>query len=383
MERRDFLKVAVVSAIAGCSRSDELETYIGELMTSMHIPGVAGCVVQNGETVRELSFGYADVEKKTPMGLDTLQNIASISKTFTTTAVMQLWEGGAFQLDDDVNDLLPFVVNPQAAITIRQLLTHTSAISDGTSYSRNYACGDPDISLGVWLEEYFTPGGRFYNAGGTYHDWAPGDRYSYNNVAFGLLGYIVEVLSGELFGEYCERHIFQPLGMGETSWYLADVDTSKHAIPYAWVESGQARAPTWGGESLGVIGAKTEQGDGYVANCLYNHPNYPDGFLRTSVNQLSLYMAAYLRGGEPILKRETVDTMLRVHANDIWGLCWFMRNIDGRPFWGHDGGDPGVNSVMELNRDEGVGAIVFSNTYIDDDATDIRAVNARLISAVV
>lgn len=382
MKRRDFLKAAAASAIVGCSRTNERETYIDELMASMHIPGVAGCIVQDGEIVRELSYGYADVEKRMPMNLDKLQNIASISKTFTTTAVMQLWEQGAFQLDDDVNDVLPFAVHPDAPITFRQLLTHTSSISDGTSYSRNYACGDPEISLGTWLEEYFTPGGRFHNAEETFHEWAPGERYSYNNVAFGLLGYIVEVLSGEPFGDYCESHIFQPLGMTETSWYLADIDTSKHAIPYTWVEGGESRAPTWGGEPLGALGAETE-GDGYVANCLYNHPNYPDGFLRTSVRQLALYMTAYLRGGEPILMRETIDTILRVHSNDIWGLCWYMRHVDGRPFWGHDGADPGVNTVMELNREEGIGAIVFSNTYIDDDATEMRAINARLISTVL
>ncbi len=201
------------------------------------------------------------------------------------------------------------------------------------------------------------PGGRFHNAGETYHGWAPGERHSYNNVAFGLLGYIVEVLSGEPFADYCKNHIFSPLRMNETSWYLADIDTSKHAIPYAWVEDAESRAPTWGGESLGVIGAPPER-DGYAANCLYNHPNYPDGFLRTSVRQLALYMTAYLRGGDPILKPESVDTILRVHHGDVWGLCWFMRNIDGRPFWGHDGGDPGVNTIMELNRDEGVGAII-------------------------
>ena len=382
MIRRDFLKCAAASALVGCSGTDEFETYVDKLMASNHIPGVAGCLVQNGEVVRELSYGYADIVNQTPMGLDTLQNIGSISKTFTATAVMQLWEQRAFALDDDVNKILPFTVHPDAPVSIRQLLTHTSSISDGVSYARNYVCGDHEVSLGTWLEDYFTPGGRFYNAGETYHPWRPGERYAYNNVAFGLLAHIVEFVSDESFEDYCQRHIFQPLGMTESSWYLANIEISRHATPYTWFEGGEARAPTWGGESLGVIGGETGT-TGYVANCLYNHPNYPDGFLRTSVRQLALYLNAYLRNGDPILKPETVDTMLRVHANEIWGLCWFMRSINGRTFWGHDGADPGVNTIMDFNPGENVGAIIFSNTYIDDDATDIRALNTRLISTML
>lgn len=385
VKRREFLKLAAAGALVACSRSDELETYVEGLMSSKHMPGIAGCLVQNGEVLRELSLGYADIERNIPMTLDTLQNIASISKTFTTTAIMQLWEQEAFRLDDDVNDLLPFKVHAQAPITVRQLLTHTSSIADGTSYPANYACGDSDIPLGTWLEEYFTPGGRFYDAGEVYHEWAPGDRFSYSNVAFGLLAYIVEVLSGDPFEDYCSRHIFEPLGMSETSWHLAEIDTSKHAIPYAWVVDGEPRAPIWGGSS--VIGTQAPQ-DGYAANCLYSHPNYPDGFLRTSVRQLLQFAMAYLRGGEPILLPGTVNTILQGYTDEVvdmgetwvWGLGWFMRKIDGQPVWGHNGGDPGVNTVVELKRDERKGAIVFSNTFIDDYATDLRDISARLLS---
>ena len=164
MRRREFLKAAAAGVVVGAARRDALDTYVRRGMNTRHIPGVAGCIVRGDDIVRELSYGYADLSKKTPMGLDTLQNIASISKTFTATALMQLWEKGAFRLDDDVNAVLPFEVRGDAVITYRQLLTHTSSIADGTSYARHYGCGDPKIPLGTWLEEYFTPGGRFYDA---------------------------------------------------------------------------------------------------------------------------------------------------------------------------------------------------------------------------
>jgi len=380
MRRREFLKAAAAGVVVGAARRDALDTYVRRGMNTRHIPGVAGCIVRGDDIVRELSYGYADLSKKTPMGLDTLQNIASISKTFTATALMQLWEKGAFRLDDDVNAVLPFEVRGDAVITYRQLLTHTSSIADGTSYARHYGCGDPKIPLGTWLEEYFTPGGRFYDAEENFHEWSPGERYTYNNVAFGLLGYLVEILSGEPFPDYCRSHIFAPLGMTETSWYLADIDTARHAVPYTWVEDGVPRSPTWGGEPLGAIGPHVEQ-DGYLVNCLYNHPNYPDGFLRTSVRQLARYARAYLRGGAPILKPETVETMWQVHSEKIWGLCWYVRDVEGLPFWGHGGADPGVNTRIDLNREEGLGAIVFANTFMDDAAAEMRDINARVIGA--
>ena len=119
MRRRDFLKVAAAGAVYGCSRSEEpeREDFFAGRMEMMHIPGLTGCVMRNGEMVREIAYGFSDLEKKTPIGLDTIQNIASISKTFAATALMQLWEQGAFRLDDDVNAVLPFTVNPKAAVS--------------------------------------------------------------------------------------------------------------------------------------------------------------------------------------------------------------------------------------------------------------------------
>ena len=317
------------------------------------------------------------------MDLDRLQNIASISKTFTATALMQLWEQGAFQLDDDVNEVLPFTVRPDAAITFRQLLTHTSSIADGTSYARNYGCGDPDVPLGVWIEEYFTPGGRFYSAEENFHDWAPGEGFTYNNVAFGLLGYLVELMSGEPFADYCRSHIFEPLG-NDGDLLVSRRYRPRRSTPLRTRGSKAANlAARPGAASHSEPSAAESERDGFNVNCVYSHPNYPDGFLRTSVRQLALYMSAYLRGGEPILGKETVDTMLSVHAEEIWGLCWYVRDIDGLRFWGHGGADPGVNTRIDLNREKGIGAIVFANTFMDDAAAEMRDINAKLISTIV
>ncbi|MFQ5791117.1 MAG: serine hydrolase domain-containing protein [Acidobacteriota bacterium] len=399
LNRREFLKVgvAVSSLLVACRESpshtdgedDELDAFMKERMKTLHIPGLAACIVKDKEIVWSKSYGWANIEQQIPMSLDTLQNIASISKTFTATALMQLWEKGELGLDDDINAYLPFEVrnpaHPSKKITFKHLLTHTSSIDDGSSYSRAYACGDPTISLQIWLREYFAEGGAYYNREENFHDWMPGEQYAYNNVAFGLLGYLVEAISGTPFAEYCRANIFLPLGLEETSWFLADIDPSKHAVPYTYVSDGHARGPSWGGLELGSIqeggpsGGRIEK-DGYTPNCLYNHPNFPDGFLRTSVNQLTRYMLAYLNGGsyqgKRVLEESSIRNMLTVHFGESGGLCWFARRLgDGELFWGHGGSDPGVNTRIDFRSADGLGAIVFTNT----NGAEPQKLNERLI----
>jgi CubicO group peptidase (beta-lactamase class C family) len=390
MDRRTFVSAAM--AVAGGARfsslesvwdpspsSPEIDAFIQERMARYDIAGVAACLVKNDRMVWSNTYGFADLERQVPMSLDWVQNICSISKTFTTTALMQLWEQGRFQLDDDVSDYLSFPLrnpnHPDTAITFRLLLTHRSSIRDGEWYGRMYQCGDPQVSLGDWINGYLQPGGQFYDAQENFEVWGPGDRWEYNNVAFGLLGYLVERISGESFADYCQTHVFQPLEMNETSWYLADIDVSRHVVPYTFVENGNVRSPTWGGRPLGVIlegsGATVPEGDGHHASCAYNHPNFPDGFLRTSVRQLSWFARAYLnRGtldGRRILEESTVEEMLhtqRVEETRNQGLTWYSGGeIRGREVWGHGGSDPGINTDIRLIPEERIAAIVFINTW--------------------
>lgn len=356
-----------------------IDAFIRAKMERDHIPGVAAAIVGRDGIVWESGYGWADLEKRRPMTTDTLQNVASISKTFTSTAVMQLRDQGLLDLDDDLQNYVGFPVHnprhPNEPVTIRQLMTHVSSLRDGTAYSRLYGCGDPALSLGEWLEQYFTPGGSFHDRDENFEDWAPGERWRYCNVTYGLQGHLVERLSGLAFPEYCHRRIFSRLGMPATAWLLTDIDTSRHAVPYTWFDEGAARGPDWGGLPLGVIqdpGAGSERflPGGYRANCLYNHPNYPDGFLRTSVRDLARHARAYLNGGiidgNRVLEASTVEEMLTpqpVPERRLQGLTWYAVEGPGEPAWGHSGGDPGVNTDVRLLPGQGWAAIVFTNTH--------------------
>jgi CubicO group peptidase (beta-lactamase class C family) len=361
------------------AQDKRLNEFILDEIKASNIPGVSACIVKKDKLVWSGAFGWADVENKKPRTEETIQNIGSISKTVTATAVMQLFEQGKFKLDDDVNSYLPFPVRnprfPDDPITFRQLLTHKSSVKDGPTYQKSYACGDPVVSLKDWIREYFVPGGKYYDKEENFHVWKPGTievppgPRAYTNVGFGLLGYLVEVISGQDFAEYCEKNIFIPLGMKSTGWYLADINVSHHAIPYTLI-SEQFKMPE--GMTIedflpryGKDQQTTKAGE-LFAHCLYSFFNYPDGLVRTSVQDLSRFLRAYINDGvfenSRILKKETVRLMLsKEHFGR--GLCWFdMKLKNGEPAWGHGGGDPGISTQMIFRPQDGVGVILFFNT---------------------
>jgi len=369
--------LVVFNSSAFVDQSD-LDEFILETMEANHIPGLSACIVKKDKLVWAKQYGWADVENKIPMAADTIQNIGSISKTITATAVMQLWEKGKFKLDDDVNTYLSFKVRnpdyPDDPITFRQLLTHKSSIKDGQAYGKSYACGDPTISLKDWITEYFTPGSTYYDARENFHTWKPGTikiprgPRAYTNVGYGLLGYLAEVLSGMDFAEYCKKHIFVPLGMTQTGWHLADIDVSRHAIPYSYYPENfkqpedlelRSLLPRYGPDKQSI------KKGAFFPHCLYSFPNYPDGLIRTSVQDLSRFLRAYINGGTfegvPILQKETIASMLSDRHLGR-GLCWYTQKYKGGILtWGHGGGDPGISTQMLFIPEDDTGVIVFFN----------------------
>ena len=358
-----------------------LGDFIDSEMLARHVPGLSACLVhKQGHILWSQNFGYANLATNEKMSFDHVQNIASISKTFTTVAAMQQVEAGLLGIDADVSDYLPFDLrhpdHPDQAITARMLMRHVSGLRDGSVYARHYACGDPRMSLGVWINEYFDQSGVFYNSDENFTPWAPGEKYEYCNVSFGLLGHLVEITSGLSLPDYCERNIFTPLGMSRTRWMIADIDAAMTTTPYTWVEDNTARGPSWGGIPLGVIkpGGPTLNDplpNGFDDNCIYNHPNYPDGFLRTSVAQMATWAQLWLGAGEidgvRVLDPKNTQQMFTANASaasgERQGLTWYSgHEINGQRLWGHDGSDPGVSTSLLMARESGLAAVVFTNT---------------------
>lgn len=372
-DRRTFLRNGALvgaGALAGSqlltpgsanAGTTDLNRFLRTRLRKIKSPGMGLAAVYDGRVVWSEGLGLADVQRGRQVQRDTMFMLASVSKTVTATALMQVWERGLLDLDGDVNEVLPFPVRnpsfPSRPITVRQLLTHTSSLRDNWSRLVTlYTAGDSSMELGTFLERYLVPGAKYYDAEKNFTRHRSGNYYRYCNVGVALLGLVVEHVTGVPFDRWCERHIFAPLGMRDTGWHLRGLDRDRIARPYR------------------------QQGDGgWHSFGLYGYPDYPDGALRTTATSLAKFLAAYARGGGPILKSATVDLMLSDQKLPVgWqGLVWYRSSGPGGHLVGHSGSDSGVRTEMWFRRDDGAGAIVLTNGNSRNSV--LREVRDRLV----
>lgn len=332
-------------------------TYISILMKIAHKPSVSTCVIVNDKIAWSKGFGLYDIENNKHATTDTLYLMASISKTVTATALMQLYDKGLFDLDDDINNYLPFSLrNPRyqdIPITFRMLLSHQSSIASDNSdrLCISYLPGDPEIPSypHPWLEEYLTPSGSAYHSE-VWSEYKPGEKYFYTNIGYSIIGYLVELISGQNFNEYCIQNIFIPLDMTNTSFRLKDIDINKIAIPYFFNEGNYKPNPHYG---MLLV--------------------YPAASMRTSIEELSHFLIAHMNGGVyknvKILNESTIELMHTRHYpgnnnESGYGLGWFIREKEfQKKEIGHSGGWPGVHTQMTFRPEDKTAIIIFTNAY--------------------
>ncbi len=371
LSRRAFLQrsalvagagvVAPFSFIRDARATDDLalQRYLERQVGIVKTPGIAAAVVRGDQVVWSAGAGWADIEQGIPTSRDTVFQLASVSKTVTCAGIMTLVEDGALDLDADINRYLPFSVHvpaaPDVPITMRTLLTHTSAIRDRwqiwgtpTSDPTLYFHGDSPISLGDFCRSYFTVDGSEYRPQQNFFAREPGAVYTYSNLAVALAGYVAESVSGTGFNTLCKQRILAPLGMSDSGYRLADIHTTDLAMPYS--DKGAFR-PIY----------------------QYGYPDYPDGALRTSAVHLARWLGAFMNGGsfqgDRVLAEATVREIRRNQIPDVvsWrqGLIWFQERTWGFPILGHDGGDFGESTRMFFRPDRNVGVVTLTNAYLD------------------
>jgi len=196
-------------------------------MKYQDIPAMSVLLFREGNILYEEYFGKSNLQNNITLASNHLFLMASISKVVTATALLQLYDDGLFNLDDNINDYLSFEVNvpgQSVDITFRMLLTHTSGIEDGSALDDQYYYGeDSPISLAFFLENYLVAGGAFYNANENFYGFEPGTRHRYSNIGNALIGLLVEQISGIDFNTYCKQNIFNPLEMSNTFWRLDEI----------------------------------------------------------------------------------------------------------------------------------------------------------------
>jgi CubicO group peptidase (beta-lactamase class C family) len=234
----ELKEVSPLSVRVSEDRLIRIDKMLKQTIDSGWIAGAVGFIARDGKIVYDKSFGFSNIEQKTLLHTDDIFRIASQTKAITSVAVMMLFEEGKFLLDDPVSKYIPEFANPRVLdklnekdttyttiqanreITIRDLLTHTSGIDYAGIGSKNmrtiYAKSDIPGGFGsekIVLSDKMKALGRLPLA----HQ--PGERFTYG-LNVDVLGYLVEVLSGESLDRFFHSHIFEPLGMNDTYFYL-------------------------------------------------------------------------------------------------------------------------------------------------------------------
>jgi CubicO group peptidase (beta-lactamase class C family) len=323
--------------------ADPESEILGEV-NSNRIPSLAAWVVKDDSIVWQKYYGYADVENQRVADNNTIYGLASVSKLVVVTAVLQLHEQGLINLDADINDYLSFAVRnphyPNEKITAYHLLTHTSGLNwpendrEVPGYYRHYPL-DSAPPLSQWLPEYILPDGTHY-VPAVWLNSRPGEREWYSNIGTSLLAYLVELVSNTDYNEYCKQHIFEPLEMFNTSHYYADLDINDIATLYD-----HPQHPIE----------------------FYRYRGYPAGDLKSTIEDFSHFIIAYMNGGlyknTRILEEGSVEEILNIR-NPASGLCLIWNCTVGN-WYGHAGGKPGVAAYVEFQRDSNVALMIVSN----------------------
>ena len=341
-----FLLLSTVSALA---QSEKTEAGIKAIIQQFNAIGISVAVVKNNKIIYTHSFGYKDLDKKQPLTGDCLFRIASISKSFSATSIMQLVEKGKVSLDDDVSNLIGFTVRnpnfPQTVITLRTLLQHRSSINDSQGY----------FSLDS-INPATNP-----NWAKSYNNYEPGKGYMYCNMNYNMTGTIIENLSGERFDKYVKNHILDPLKL--YGGYCVDsLDKNKFATIYEFnadsakfISSPNAYAPRREEIAHYEMGKTTP---------IFS----PTGGMKISATDLAKYMIMHskfgrYKGTKIISKHSAREMQTKVSDEDGYGMAIETQEnlIKGKTMKGHTGSAYGLYSGMFFNSEEKFGFVVITN----------------------
>ncbi|MFD1935972.1 serine hydrolase domain-containing protein [Nonomuraea mangrovi] len=319
------LPAAAVPPAAADISPAAVDAYVEDYREKTGLPGVAVAIIKGTKVVH--AAGYGKTASGAPVTVDTPMAVASVSKSFTSLAVMQLVEKGAVELDRPVRGYLPEfeMADPRAAvITVRQLLHQTSGMADSAFHERSLPQPDSLKGAVARLEHARLAA-------------APGTTFSYHNTNYQVAARLVEVVSGEPFAAYLKRHVFDPLGMRHSSTVDTERDLPDSARGHLTV-LGQAFAmPEPSGFGNGSGGVLSSAGD------------------------MARWLIAQDDGFVPVESLKELRTPSQ--QNDSYALGWEIGATErGTPVIGH-GGDLFTSTAEQLLLPgSGYGVAVMANT---------------------
>ena len=366
-----FFVLAATLCVTSCTSPMEKRTNqaIQQVMDEFQAVGVSAAIVKDGQIIYNQSFGYKDLETQTPLSNDDMMRIASISKSFTATSLMQLVEKGIISLDDDISNLIGFQIrnphHPDVPITLRMILSHTASIRDKEDYS---------------TLDHLNPA-VYGDCVESYYEYKPGEGYNYSNLGLNLAGTILEKVSGIRFDKYVKDSVINRLGL-VGGHNVDELDQSKFAGIYRKVDGEYAKSNAYSSVAHRL--------DNYVMG--YSAPMFsPTGGVKISARDLATYMMMHMNYGElngvRIISEESAKTMQtpvwmkQTPDEDQYGLCLyeFVDYIDDERYnqpgqypVGHEGDAYGLRSVMIWSPADGWGIVAMTNGYTHIEGKEFR-----------
>jgi CubicO group peptidase (beta-lactamase class C family) len=358
---------------------DSLTSALNEVYKEGNFAGFGVAIANANGVLYSGGVGYANAETKEKYTQNTLQPIASISKTFIGIALMKAQEIGKLKLDDPINKYLPFkVVNPafpDVPITIRHLATHTSSITDTDfylqkawilmdnvpvngkfDYPQQFNLPSSKIAMEVFLRKILVEGQEWYSKDG-FVKHKPGAYYEYSNIGATLAAFIIEKATGERYDVFTTKYILQPLHMYGSGWSYKNIDVSKRSMLY---------------EKPGKVLP------------FYQLITYPDGGFITSAEDMGKYLCELIKGFDgtgTLLKKESYKELFRQQLNENnfserneqnpyneeYNTGLFM-GFSYKGYVGHTGGDAGVASMLFFDPKTKTGRFLMLNTSFSTKA---------------
>jgi len=326
----------------------ELEPEIQRALLAGNIPSASIALVSGDQVIWTGAYGQSNLWARTPASTNTVYLIGSTFKAMSTVALLQLMEQGKFKLDDRVNDYLTdFKIqgeDPQKPITFRHLLTHTSGLPG--DFGGFPVWGD---TVPPSLDEYLQKSLKVTKP--------PMTSVTYSNMAYTLIGYLVQKFSGMPYKQYIQEHIFTPLEMNSTAFEPRPDMEERLSIPY--------RVDEKTGAQLGAVRVKASV--------------WPAGLVYGTVLNQANWLIANLNGGKfkdkRIISEATLEQMLtrqydqfKGRIEDIWGnetagfgLTWWNQVRDGDRYFAHSGSVQGYTAFLLGNRDRKLGFAILTN----------------------
>jgi serine beta-lactamase-like protein LACTB, mitochondrial len=321
--------------IAPATRT-ELETSISKFMSTNHAPGISVAVIEHGAEVWSDGFGFADLENSVPATRFTLYRLASISKSLTATAAMDLWEKGKLNLDAPVQKYCPAFPQKEFPITTRQVLGHLGGIRHYHSDSQD----DPETGNTKHFDDPIQAGLNFFKNDPLVAK--PGTRFSYSTQGFTLVGCVIEGASGEKYVDYVGKNVFTPANMTRTQ-----ADDQYAIIPF--------RTRFY---------SRNKAGDVVNADFLDASYKIPGGGWLSSADDMAAFEVAML--SDRLVKRSTRDIMwtrqkLSDGTTSDYALGWGTGTSAGVADVGHAGGQQGTSTMIMIAPEQRAGVVVLIN----------------------